>query len=568
LNRAAAPLAQEDQPRLVALYEVSRALGSSLQVDDVLNQVMDAVIQLTGAERGFIMLVDPDSGELDLQAARNIERQTLDRDDMQVSRTVIQNVIRTQKGVVTTNAQEDARFSGQESVMMYGLRSILCVPLLARGASIGVVYADNKIKTGVFIEDDLELLAAFATQAAVAIENARLYTRTDMALAERVAELETLLEIDRQLNSGLDFERVLDLTLDWAVRGTQARDGWIAIKNEDGTSMTVVAGPSKGTVLNTESRDIAPAVYEGRPVFRPGGTNNLPARLVVPVRRENKTIALLGVQRAGKPFPSEAENFLQRLSEHAAVSIQNTRLYEAVQQANTAKSQFISVVSHELKIPMTSIRGYADLLRQGTVGEVNDQQVQFLDTIRTNVDRMASLVSDLSDISRIETGRLRIEIGELPLERYVRETAAGLRPQFEEKDQTLIFDLPEDLPPVRSDRTRLVQVLTNLLSNAIKYTPKGGRITVAAQLEAGIVRISVSDTGIGMSEEDLSRLFTQFFRSEDPAVREQPGWGLGLNVTLRLVELLNGKIGVDSTLGEGSTFWFTQPLAEAGPESE
>lgn len=550
----------DEHRRLAALYEVSRALGSSLNVDEVLNQVMDSVIQLTGAERGFLMLLDPETGELDLRAARNFERRNLDRDDMQVSRTVIQEVVRTGQGVVTTNAQTDERFAGQQSVMMYALRSILCVPLRARGEITGVVYVDNKIKSGVFDQQDLEMLEAFAAQAAVAIENARLYTRTDEALARRVAELETLQEIDRELNTTLDFQRVLDLTLDWAVRVTEAESGWIAIRSEDGP-MTVVAGEGKGTLLNPNARDLAPALKEGRPVFRRGGTDGLPARLVVPVRREGQVVALIGVQRRARPFSREAETFLQRLAEHAAIAIENTRLYQAVKAANEAKSQFISIVSHELKIPMTSIRGYADLIRKGAAGPVSEQQAQFLETIRSNVDRMAALVSDLSDISRIETGRLKIELGDVPLAEYVRETVNGLRPQIEAKRQTLTLDLPEDLPLVRTDRTRLVQILTNLVSNAHKYTPEGGSITVRARREGEMVRVSVVDTGIGMSEEDQARLFSQFFRSEDPMVREQPGWGLGLSVTKRLVELLGGEIGVESELGKGSTFWFTLPVA-------
>src|SRR3990170_4576017 len=308
------------------------------------------------------------------------------------------------------------------------------------------------------------------------------------------------------------------------------------------------------------------------------------ARLTLPVRREEETIAWIGVQRDGKPFATDAEAFLQRLAEHAAVAIENTRLYQAVQQANLAKSQFISVVSHEIKIPMTSIRGYADLIRIGTAGPVNDQQSQFLEAIRNNVDRMATLVSDLSDISRIETGRLRMEFSAVALDRYLRETASGLMPQIEAKRQSLLFELPEALPAVWVDPARLVQVLTNLLSNANKYTPEGGEITACAAAEpagrlapAGcrppgrrpergspepdFVKVSIRDNGLGMSLEDQAGLFRQFFRSESPAVREQAGWGLGLNVTRLLIQGMGGEIGVQSELGKGSTFWFTLAIA-------
>jgi signal transduction histidine kinase len=553
-----------EQERLEALYHVSSVLGSSLQLAEVLNQVMDAVIQLTGAERGFLILGDGAGGELRLQAARNLEGKSLEQDDMQISRTLVQQVLRTGQGVVTTNAQSDARFSNQQSVMLYALRSILCVPLRARGQVTGAIYVDNKIKAGVFNDQDLEMMAAFAAQAAVAIENARLYTQTDAALAERVAELETLQRIDQQLNTGLDLDRVLDLTLDWGLRGTQAESGWIALRADDRSPLVIVAGDGKGASLNPDSPDIAPAVQDGKFVARRAGPDGRPHRLIAPLRRETQTIALIGVQRRSQPFTPEAEAFLLRLAEHSSLAIENTRLYQAVQSANLAKSQFVSLVSHELKSPMTSIRGFADLIRQGMTGAVSAQAREFLDTIVDNVDQMAALVSDLSDISRIETGRLRLQLAAIPLARYVQETVAAMRPQIDARRHALSLDLPPDLPDAYADRTRLVQIVTNLLSNACKYTLEGGRISIAARSERARIRVAVGDSGIGMSPEDLARLFTQFFRSENPAVREQPGWGLGLNVTRRLVELQGGEMGVSSEPGRGSTFWFTLPTVPPG----
>jgi DNA-binding response OmpR family regulator len=191
-------------------------------------------------------------------------------------------------------------------------------------------------------------------------------------LAERVAELETLQRIDQQLNTGLDLDRVLDLTLDWALRGTQADSGWIALRPDDHSPMVIVAGDGKGAILNAELPDLAPAAHEGRLVVRGAGSSGLPPRLVAPLRRETRTIALIGVQRRAGPFAPEAEAFLLRLAEHSALALENTRLYQAVQQANLTKSQFVSLVSHELKSPMTSIRGFADLIRQGMTGPVSD----------------------------------------------------------------------------------------------------------------------------------------------------------------------------------------------------
>jgi signal transduction histidine kinase len=269
---------------------------------------------------------------------------------------------------------------------------------------------------------------------------------------------------------------------------------------------------------------------------------------------------VLGLARRTS-FDPESLAYLRRLAEHAAVAIENSRLYQAVQSANQAKSQFITIVSHEMKTPMTSIRGYADLVRRGMVGPVNDQQAEFLDIVLDNVDRMAGLVSDLTDISRIETGRLKVNLAEVALPPYVQEVVTGLRPQIDAKQQTVELALPAGLPALHTDPARLIQILTNLASNAIKYTPPGGRIELSARLQDGFLRVQVRDSGIGLSPEDQAKLFTQFFRSENPVVREQAGWGLGLNVTRSLVELLGGKIGVNSQLGQGSTFWFTLPAA-------
>jgi signal transduction histidine kinase len=550
----------DEQNRLAALYRVSQTLGASLNTDEVLNQVMDAVIALTGAERGFLMLIDPDTGDLNLQAARNIERETLERKDMQVSRTVIDAAVESGQGVISTNAQTDPRFSGTESVISFSLRSIMCAPLRSRGKVIGVIYVDNKIHSGLFTEEDLDMLSAFASQAAVAIENARLYTRTDQDLASRVNELETLTQIDRQLSASLEFEDALKITQRWAMEGTAAESCWIALYEGEKQTLSVVAGPDDARPLDLSDPGFEAALAQTSQLTVLAVNPGL-ARLVAPLTQAGKPFGLIAVERKETFTPAE-QAFLARLSARSGVALQNARLYQAVQDANQAKSKFVSVVSHELRIPMTSIKGYADLLAKGMAGAVSDQQVEFLKTIQNNVERMSALVSDLSNISRIETGRLKLELKSFAVDSYLQETVNSLLPRIEEKRQTLEVYLAEDLPEVYADPNRFVQIVTNLISNASKYTPQGGWITVLAQHQEGFVRLEVRDTGLGISDGDQEKLFSQFFRSEDPAVREEQGWGLGLNVTKLLVELQGGEIGLESTLGKGSTFWFTVPEAK------
>jgi signal transduction histidine kinase len=557
----------DEHSRLAAIYQVSQALGSSLVLDDALKEVMDAVIRLTGAERGCIMLFDEAAGGLDLRAARNLERESLSQKEMEYSRTVVETVARTGKAVLTTNAQTDPRFSEQRSVMQFSLRSVLCVPLKVKDRILGVIYVDNRIRTALFTERDRELLSAFAGQAAIAIENAQLYTLTDRALAQRVAELEGMQRSDRQLNATLETDKVAAMLLGWALQSTHAARGWVAILQdpEAGPKIVAASGYAEGEPhgLPQPGDPLAAAVAGMEIAVRPGGAQAA-SGLLAPLVREETTIGLVLVERSTPDFSDVEREALARLADHAAVAVENTRLFQEVRRANDAKSQFVSIVSHELKIPMTSIRGYADLLRQGLVGPVNEKQLEFLRTIVSNVDRMTALVSDLSDISRIETGRLRIEPAPVFVADLIRDVVAQMKPQFDARRQAVDIEVPGNLPRAHTDPQRLMQILTNLLSNANKYTPEGGKIIVQAAGEGGIVRITVRDSGIGMTEQDQARLFTQFFRGESAAVRDQPGWGLGLHVTKRLVEVLGGTIGVESKPGAGSTFWITQP-AEISP---
>lgn len=245
-----------------------------------------------------------------------------------------------------------------------------------------------------------------------------------------------------------------------------------------------------------------------------------------------------------------------------SLTAENEQLRQGGAKHEFSNAEFISIVAHDLKGPMSSIRGYADLIRQGAAGTTTEQQDEFLATIRANVDRMAALVSDLSDISRIEAGRLNLEVTDLSVARFVREACDSLKPQIDARQQALALDIPEDLPRVLADPSRLTQVLTQILRNATMYTPEGGRITITARAEPNRVRVSVTDNGIGMAPKDQEKLFTHFFRSDDRAVRVHPGWGLGLSVAKRLVEAMGGEIGAESRLGKGSTFFFTLPLAD------
>lgn len=228
--------------------------------------------------------------------------------------------------------------------------------------------------------------------------------------------------------------------------------------------------------------------------------------------------------------------------------------------ANKSKSEFVSVVSHELKLPMTSIKGYSDLMLSGATGQLNEGQVSFLTTIRNNVNRMATLVSDLTEISRIESGNLRIEPRAVPVWDAIDEVVTLTKTQVAEKNQTLTVDIPQELPKSWCDRNRFVQIVTNLVSNANKYSPEGARILVQALRVDDMIQIKVQDNGYGMTLEDQQSMFNKFFRSGDEKVREAPGTGLGMSITKNLIELQGGTIWLESEYRKGTTVYFTVPV--------
>ncbi len=228
-----------------------------------------------------------------------------------------------------------------------------------------------------------------------------------------------------------------------------------------------------------------------------------------------------------------------------------------------ARQAFVSLVTHELRTPLTSIKGYTDLLLKGIMGPVNEAQENFLQTIRSNAERMSRMLADLSDINKIEGERLTLTVESVEVAPAVEDALKAFRDQIEEKSQTLQLAMPDDLPPVRSDRDRLIQILGNLVRNAVIYTPESGAIDVIAEadIEAGTLRVEVRDNGIGIPPDEQDHVFEAFFRASDEETRQTPGNGLALHLSQQLLALQDGDIGFESERGTGSTFWVTLPLA-------
>ena len=244
-----------------------------------------------------------------------------------------------------------------------------------------------------------------------------------------------------------------------------------------------------------------------------------------------------------------------------------------LEQASLAKTQILSTATHELKTPLTSIVGYVDrlLLRQDTVGPLNERQQRYMETVRNNAHRLKTLVDDLLDISRIEAGCLELSLISLDLAREIEDSINSLQTQFQEKQiKVSVMSAPDAPGVIEADQLRFSQVTTNLLSNACKYSPAGTTVTVAVGRHGEAAQIDVRDEGIGISQDDQAKLFTKFFRADNSFTREASGTGLGLYITKHLVEAHGGSIWVTSDPGEGTTFkclWpqVATPPGERGP---
>ena len=583
-----ARLFQETERRahqLSILNDITRQLTGTLETEPLLQSILDSAVSILNCEAGSLFLVDETTDEMVYKATAGPVAEYLMGQRMPAGTGIAGEAVQTRKAVVSNNVQQAAAWSAStDKATGFVTHSVLAVPMQVKEIVIGVLEVINRKDGLPFVEDDQNLLSAFGAQAAVAIDNARLYTLTDQELSARVEELSVMQRIDRELNASLDVTRAMRLTLEWAMRQSNAAAGLIGTLEDKGIRLMAQQGYEeieqtyKDSLMPLEQTAMRTAVETGQPQrilldeLTPGLLAGAHTQTVVPIRQEASVIGLIVLEsRAVETQAAESLTFLTRLSDHAAIAIANARLYSAVQSANDAKSEFVSFVAHELKNPMTSIKGYTELLAKGAVGSITDMQANFLATIHSNVERMSTLVSDLNDNSKIEAGRLRLDFKAIDLPGVVDEMMRSTRRQLEDKKQTLNLSLPEGLPRIWADSTRLSQIIVNLVSNANKYTPEGGIIVIGAEQSANrwdaegaanVVHIWVRDNGIGISLEDQKKIFQKFFRSDDSKARESPGTGLGLNITRSLVEMMGGRIWFDSEFRQGTTFHFTVPVAE------
>ncbi len=544
--------------RLATLAAVSAQLGEDLPWPDLLQRVMEASIQLSGAERGCLVSRPPATRQWELGAAYPMTWSPLEETTGAIDQALLEQAATAGAPLLMT-----ATHSGVDSQRL----ASLWIPLRLRDQTCEVIYLDKPLTQGAFSQFDVDVLLICAHQAAVALNNARLSAQSAPALARRVEELTLFQQIDRQLNQSLELAGVLEQTLDWALRLAHAQTGAVGLLHDDEQGRPVVqmtaqrAGrPHPTPRLDMQHPLLARLAHGRRPVQASADLSGPSVQLATPIWREGILSGFIWLERyQPEAFTAEDIILLERLADRAAGAIEKARLYQAAQATHQAQTGFVSMVLHEMRNPIMILRGYSELLTLGTAGELTQEQSALIQTMARQVDKLELLLRDWSELAQLEAGGESLTLAPVDLAELIRECAALWRDACQRRRQGLVVATPPDLPPVYADRSRTAQILTNLLSNAHKYTPEGGMITLRAAPTARQVEVMVSDTGIGIARADQTQLFTRFFRAEHAWVQQQPGWGLGLTIVKRLVQAQGGAIRVHSTPGQGSMFVFTLP---------
>lgn len=293
----------------------------------------------------------------------------------------------------------------------------------------------------------------------------------------------------------------------------------------------------------------------------PGLVGAAPAHVMaVPMIINGEAIAVLVLLDKPGGFGEEDDRALQLYGSQSAVALRNSQLYEHTKSLDRLKSEFVAVVSHEIRTPITSIKGAVELLSDDRFFTITDKQAKLLRIAQANTERLLVLISDILDFSKLEAGSLPMQFDRHVLDPVVAHAVDSIRALTGERGIHIDVMLAPDLPNLPMDADRITQVLTNLLSNAIKFSPAGGRVEVTAESVEGGVRVAVKDHGEGIPAHDLPKLFRKFSQVDSSATRRAGGTGLGLVICKNIIEQHGGHITVDSTVGQGSSFSFTLPI--------
>jgi signal transduction histidine kinase len=523
---------------LEALTSIAALVNCTQDLDQILHSALQTTLEVIGEESGEIFIFDPETDELVLRIHHGVSPAFVHKEArIGAGECLCGHAVRTRQLLTSDDlAQEAART--RDACLVEGFYSCVRLPLLARGEVLGLLAIQSRHRRQ-FSPGDKELLTAIGHQIGIAIANAQLIEDAERREA-------TLHSVMNSLVDGL-------ILVDGAEE--MGRQGRITYMNP--CAEVILDEPAYvllGHTLEAMEREIVARVEQPEQMLAEveaaiAAVEDAPA---IEIRLfEPQTLTL---QARFFPIHDAEDGYLGM-----GLLVRDITREKELEEL---KSQLLSTVSHELRTPLASIKGFATTLLRRDVVWDEESRREFLSIIDEESDRLSELIGNLLDMSRIEVGELPVEPEATDLRPIIEETAAEF--QMMTAQHRIGADLPTQMPLVMADPRRARQVLRNLVENAVKYSPDGGEIRISAQARDDELRVSVSDTGMGIDAEQLDRIFDRFYQVDSASTRKVGGSGLGLSISKAIVERHGGCIWAESQPGIGSTFHFTLPLARPG----
>ncbi|TMH70430.1 MAG: GAF domain-containing protein [Betaproteobacteria bacterium] len=580
---------KESLGQQTAISEVLRVISSSpSDVKPVLDAVADRAIRLCDAKAATIYVLE---GNVLRRTAFQGPPELLGGETLPYTpESLTGRTIAEGKAIHVPDIEhEQAAYPRSwQAAQRLGNHSMLSVPLMREGKPFGTMFL-RRAEVRPFSEKQIVLATTFGDQAAIAIENVRLFNETKEALEQQKASGDVLGAISSSI---ADTKPVFDKILDSCERLFEGHFVGITVVGDDGrVHLAGYHGPNREGLAKsfplpvTRESATGMAILDRKLVHFPdvmgaadvpplvrrlSEANDVRSIIFAPMLWEGRGIGVINVGRqfVGE-FTEKQIRLLKTFADQAVIAIQNARLFSEIQEksaqlevANKHKSEFLANMSHELRTPLNAIIGFSEVLIERMFGEVNEKQADYLKDIHESGKHLLSLINDILDLSKIEAGRMDLEVSTFHLPSALSNAMTLIRERAQRHSIQLRLDVDPRISEFQADERKVKQILLNLLSNAVKFTPDGGRVDVSAKLDTTKVAIAVKDTGIGIAPEDQSAVFEEFKQVGRDYTRKAEGTGLGLALTKRFVELHGGEISLASSLGQGSTFTVTLPIRQ------
>ncbi|MBK7317147.1 GAF domain-containing protein [Candidatus Villigracilis affinis] len=568
---------QQRNAELSAISKVTQAIVAETELDNLIQLIGSQTRDIFDADIAYLALLDPQTNTIQFPYQYGDTLPTLKLGEGMTSR-IIQN---GQPLLFNRNLDEQSSAMGINRLGRRA-RSYLGVPIKSGRDTIGVISVQNTKQEGVFNEDSLRLLNTIAANAGAAIHTAQLHAETQ----RRAREMATLTEVGRDISSSLEVSTVLESIVKNAMELLHGELSALFLPEGNGEIFRAIAAIGQNSdELRNDTIQFGQGILGGVAKSKVGeiindanndpravtivGTENTPDEnmLVVPLLANDELKGLMSVWRTGKglEFIESELEFLNNLARQAVIAIQNSQLFAEAQEAraaaenaNQAKSAFLATMSHELRTPLNAIIGFTRIVRRKAEGALPEKQTENLDKVLSSAEHLLGLINTVLDIAKIEAGRMDVQAANFNINTLVDQCYNTAQPLVKPH---ILFNKNNDieLPLVYSDQDKIKQIILNLLSNAAKFTHDGS-IAISVRHAESTFMVDVKDSGIGMNEEALSRIFEEFQQADTSTTRQYGGTGLGLSISRSLARLLGGDLTVVSAPGQGSTFTLTLPI--------